>query len=132
MPATRPICSRKTVEFRKVFEKKLSQEDIQGHHGVYIPKNDAVKLCGGQLANENGDSILLFYDVQNNPWEMRLCRSGRKYFLTGKWSQFVRAKEYLISEGRTVTLYRLSCPSCGESIGHTIGVPQLFGQLIIV
>ncbi|KAB1217440.1 putative inactive purple acid phosphatase 1 [Morella rubra] len=131
MRATCPICSRETVKFRKVFEKKLSQEDIQGDHGAYIPKNDAVKLCGGQLANENGDSILLFFDVQNNPWETRLCRRGRKYILTGKWSQFVRAKEYLISEGRTVTFYRLSCPSCGENIGYTIEVLQPFGQLII-
>ncbi|KAB1217379.1 hypothetical protein CJ030_MR4G020942 [Morella rubra] len=116
---TCPICRRERLVFQKLFKKRLTKDNIQGSHGVHISKKDAAKLCGRQLANHENVN-LLFCDVQNNRWEMRFrrCPQGT-YFLTGKWRQFIRAKDQLISEGRTVTFNRLSCPSCGENIGYT-------------
>ncbi|KAB1206121.1 hypothetical protein CJ030_MR7G011674 [Morella rubra] len=126
-----PMCGLETVEFREAFKKRLSREDIQGSHGVYIPLNDVAKLSERRLANEN-EVNLLFYDVQNNPWEMRLHQSPQgKHFLTGGWRQFVRVKN-LITEGGTVTFYALRCPGCMENTGYTIGVLKLLGKPIIV
>jgi hypothetical protein len=114
-----PKCMYREYRCEPVFQKILSPTDIQkkGSYKLYIPKPHAARFC--PLENIASHEVTV-YDVQMKRWPMFFRRNAGNVYLTGGWSRFAQGKR--LSEGDTITFYKLNCPRGAGTRVFMIGV----------